>query len=59
LIVPSAFEAAPIATSFVRAVNCREKSSQSSSPVSEIIFTVRTFTPRSFSSARQGATFAW
>ena len=51
--------AAPIATSFVRAFNCRPKLFQSSCPVSGIIFATRTMIPRSFASASQGAIFAW
>ena len=58
LIVPSAFEAAPIATSFVCGVICRAKSSQSSSRRAGSNFTARIVSPRSLAAARQGSTLA-
>ncbi len=57
--MPSAFEAAPTATSLVCAVTLRSKSSQSRSPVSVSMRTTETSTPRSRSSACHGATLAW
>ena len=55
LIVPSALDAAPIASSLVRwSARQRSRSFQSSSPVSGIIRTWRMATPRSRSRAPPG-----
>src|SRR5439155_1658309 len=57
--VPFAFDAPPMAMSFVRGETSSCKCSQSICAVSRIIRIERTTTPRSICSARHGATLAW
>ena len=59
LMVPRALLAAPMATSRVRGVTARSKSSQSSCPRAASQRTHRSVTPRSRATACQGATLAW